>query len=109
MSKTNWDKYYENLKKDPKTKLELEKASYAIDIAMQIYTLRQKKGFTQKDLADKAGIEQSDIARVENADYRGYSLRALEKIASALSTSLRISFIPTSKQGHHHNENIIGI
>ena len=93
MSKTNWDRYYENLRQDPKTKIELDKAGYAIDIAMQIYTLRQRRGLTQKELADKAGIKQSNIASLENADHRGYSLRSLEKIAAALNTNLNVYFI----------------
>lgn len=109
MGKTNWDRYYENLRKDPKTKVELDKAGYAIDIAVQIYTLRQRRGLTQKELAGKMGIKQSNISRLEDADYKGYSLRSLEKIASALSASPRISFIPTNKQKPNHNQNIIGI
>ena len=97
MGKTNWDRYYENLKQDPKTKIELDKAGYAIDIAQQIYDLRKARGLTQAQFAKIIGISQSNIARLENADYKSYSLRTLSKASKALSSNLDIKITPLEK------------
>lgn len=95
MATTNFTKYVEEeLAKDPSLKNELDKAGFAIDIAVQIHALRRKRGLTQKQLAGVIGVKQSNIARLEDADYRGYSLQTLEKIAQALDALVDIIFTP---------------
>jgi len=98
MAKSSFEKYIEeSLKKNPVLEEKLHKAELALDIAHQIYNLRQKKGLTQEELAGLIKVKQSNIARLENAEYSGYSLRTLQKIAKALDTNLNI-FITTPEQ-----------
>lgn len=93
--KTNYDRYLEReLKKDPSLREEIKKAGVAVEISMQLYSIRKKRGFTQKKLAELAGIKQSNVARLENASYEGYSLSTLKKIAKALKANLNILFVP---------------
>ena len=61
-------------------------------LAEQIAALRQKHGWTQADLAHKVGTTQSGIARLENPNYRNYSLKMLEKVAAVLSARLVVGF-----------------
>ncbi len=61
-------------------------------IAEEIYRLRKEKGYTQAQLAKKTGTTQSVIARMENADYDGHSLKMLQKLASALDVRLGVGF-----------------
>ncbi len=82
------------LKKDPSLKEEFAKADQAIDIAYQIYDLREKAGLTQKELAELVGTKQSNIARIESADYTGYTWKTLEKITKALKARLEIKIVP---------------
>lgn len=99
MKKTNFDTYIEReIRKNPKLKDELARADVAIDISMQIYKLRKSLSMTQKELAVLTGVKQSNIARLERADYEGYSLRTLNKIARALKTKLKISLIPQDEE-----------
>lgn len=65
----------------------LEKARVAIEIAL----FREKKGFTQAKLAELTGTSQSAIARLEDTDYKGYSISTLRKIANALDLELVVS------------------
>jgi len=65
----------------------LEKARIAIEITL----FREKKGFTQAKLAELTGTSQSAIARLEDPDYKGYSLSTLRKIADALGLELVVS------------------
>lgn len=101
--KDDLDKLTEKLlKQDPSLAEEFEKADQAWDIAFQVYDLRKKAGLTQKQLADLVGTEQSNIARLESADYTSYTLKTLEKITKALKARLEIRIVPkTSSKAAH--------
>jgi hypothetical protein len=53
-----------------------------VKVARMIYEAPTKAGVTQQ-LAKRAGTAQSVIARLGDADYRGYSLTTLRRIATA--------------------------
>lgn len=82
------------LKKNPSLKEEFEKADQAWDIAFQVYDLRKKAGLTQTQLAKLIHTKQSNIARIESADYTGYTWKTLEKITKALKARLEIKIVP---------------
>lgn len=82
------------LKRHPSMKEEMEKAGGAIDIAYQIYDLRKKSGLTQTQLAKLVHTRQSNIARIESADYTSYTLKTLEKVAKALKARLEVRVVP---------------
>lgn len=84
----------EALKRDPSLKEGLDKAGEAWDIAFQIINLREKAGLTQKELAKLVGTKQSNIARLESADYTSYTRETLYKIAKALKARLEIRIVP---------------
>ena len=62
-------------------------------IAVQIASLRAKRGLSQTDLAKKIAPTQSAIARLENPNYGRASLPTLEKVAEALGAKLEIRLI----------------
>lgn len=82
------------LKQNPTLKEEFEKADRAWDIAFQIYDLRKKSGLTQTQLAKLVKTSQSNIARIESADYTGYTFKTLEKVTKALRAKLEIRIVP---------------
>lgn len=88
------------LKQDPSLKEEFEKADQAWDIAFQIFDLRQKLRLTQKQLAGLVGTKQSNIARIESADYTSYTLKTLEKVTKALKARLEVRIVPQNSRGH---------
>lgn len=96
--KDDLDKLTEKLiAQDPSFVFEMEKADQAWDIAFQIRELREKVGLTQKQLAELVGTKQSNIARIENADYTRYTLTTLEKVTRALKAKLQVRIIPADK------------
>lgn len=98
MKKTNLDELIEQeVQNDPSLLTRLNRISQAINVAIQIYTLRKQRNLTQAKLASIAHVRQSNIARLENADYEGYSKKTLEKIAFALGVDLAIFLIPKEK------------
>ena len=66
-------------------------------LAHRITELREKCGLTQAQLADKVGTTQAGISRLENPNYRNYSLTTLEKVAAALGARLRVELEEPSK------------
>jgi ribosome-binding protein aMBF1 (putative translation factor) len=59
-------------------------------LAQRIVELREKRGLTQAQLADRVGTTQAGISRLENPNYRNYSLITLEKVANALGVRLKV-------------------
>lgn len=93
--KDDLDKTLEKiLNEDPSFQEGLNKAEEAWDIAFQIIDLREKAGLTQKELAGIVGTKQSNIARLESADYTSYTWKTLEKITRALKARLEIRIVP---------------
>ena len=90
------------LKEDPSFAEKLEKADQAWDIAFQIYDLRKKAGLTQTQLAKLVGTRQSNIARIESADYTGYTFKTLDKVTKALKARLEIRIIPETSISPTH-------
>lgn len=81
------------LRRKPSLKEGLQKAEEAWDIAFQIYDLRKEAGLTQTQLAKLVHTSQSNIARIESADYTGYTLKTLEKVAKALKARLEVKVV----------------
>ncbi len=73
---------------------EFKKAYYdelsRLRLAYRIAELREKCGLTQAQLARKVGTTQAGISRLENPNYRHYSLTSLEKVANALGARLKV-------------------
>lgn len=66
-------------------------------IAQMIYDARTKAGLTQRQLAERIATTQSVIARLENADYSGHSLKMLQRIATALDKQVDVRLSPRRK------------
>jgi ribosome-binding protein aMBF1 (putative translation factor) len=61
----------------------------AYDIAVQIIELREHQGLTQADLAERSGIDQGDISRIERGS-TSPTARTLQRIAEALDADVRL-------------------
>ena len=65
-------------------------------LAENVLTQRKKLGFTQQELADKAGINRSMLCRLENQEYMP-SLDQLARLANALEFDVATVFIEYTK------------
>jgi DNA-binding XRE family transcriptional regulator len=61
----------------------------------RVREFRKQAGFTQEQLAEKSGLPQSHLSRIESGEYSPNRL-TLEKIARALSRKIR-DFDPSEK------------
>jgi predicted transcriptional regulator len=89
--RTSWEDIKAARGDSPARRRGYEKAGRAIRIAFELRALREKKGVSQRELAERVGTTQSAIARLE-AGSVSPSLPTLDKIAHALGAevSLRI-------------------
>jgi len=69
----------------------------ANNIAAQIYSTRELRGWTQQELAEKAAMAQERISVMENSSYDKFSLTTLKRLASALDVALVVRFVPFSE------------
>ena len=81
----------EMFKKNPQLKAEYDALEPEYEIIQQLINARNEKNMTQKQLAEKMGTRQSNIARLESGNYNP-SLHFLQRVASALGKRLSISF-----------------
>lgn len=61
-------------------------------LAFQIKALRLQRGWSQKDLARYAGLKQSQISAMEQADHASWTIRTLRKLAEAFDLALNVRF-----------------
>lgn len=91
MANTSFIDYLkEKIKQKPNLAQEIEKSKRALKIAHQIYQLRKQRGLTQRELAKMIAVSQSNIARIERADYNHYTITTLHKVAKGLGADLNI-------------------
>ena len=67
-------------------------AATALDLAGLLYQLRQKKGLTQRSVAERTGLKQQAISRLEKAA-SNTQLGTLQRYLGALGYRLEISVI----------------
>lgn len=95
MSKTNFDLFLEEQLRDPEFAERFKRAGEAWEVALQIATLREQAGLSQKELARKLKTSQQQISRLESPGYEGHSLSMLRRVADALGATVRVSFEPS--------------
>ena len=61
----------------------------AYDVAIQVIELRERHGLTQAQLADRCGMDQGDISRIERGA-TSPTARTLQRIAEALNADVRL-------------------
>ena len=64
--------------------------------AEKVRAARLNMGYTQKQLAEKTGIHQADISKLENGT-RNPSINLLKRLAEGMDMMLKIEFVPKQK------------
>ncbi|MCI6697380.1 MAG: helix-turn-helix transcriptional regulator [Solobacterium sp.] len=79
--------------KDEEFRKEYETIQPEIDIIKALVDARNSLNLTQKELAERTGINQADISKIENGT-RNPSLNLLKRLADGMGMTLKIEFIP---------------
>lgn len=81
--------------RDRKFRQEYFLAETSRRIAKQLIELRERRDFTQTQLAQEIGTKQPGISRIEKADYQNWSFNTLRKIAQVLDARIRVIIQPS--------------
>ncbi len=93
----DWKRYKKELLKKQGVKKEYERLKPEFELAASLIETRIKRKMTQEDVAKKAGIPQSTVARVEGLTHGIPKISTLQKIADALDARLVVRLEPKKK------------
>lgn len=85
------------LMKDPEFAREYDALQPEMDIMRAIIDARASQNLTQKELAERTGINQADISKLENGT-RNPSINLLKRLADGLGMTLKIEFVPKEQK-----------
>ena len=66
-------------------------------LPLKIYSLREQRGLSQRELGKKIGVAQAWVSKLEDPNYGKLTLSTLLKLASAFDVGLEVDFVPFSK------------
>ena len=78
-----------NSRLSPEAEQQRKVFEQAYNVALQLIALREQHGLTQAELAERSGIDQGDISRIERGA-TSPTARTLQRIADALDADLRL-------------------
>ena len=93
---TKFNDFLKEQLEDPEFKKEYDALEPEFSIIQAIIDARKNSGMTQKDLAEKTGITQGDISRLENGSANP-SLKTLQRLAEGMGMILKLEFVPAAK------------
>lgn len=82
---------------DPEIKTEYEALEPEYVIIRAMIEARRQIGLTQKQLAQRTGIHQADISKLERGNANP-SLRTLMRLADGMGMKLKVEFVRPGKQ-----------
>ena len=85
--------YKKKRMQDPEFVNAYEEVQPEINVIRAIIEARISQNLTQKELAEKTGIAQTEISKLENGT-RNPSIKLLQRLADGMGMVLKVSFIP---------------
>lgn len=89
---TNYEKYVEKLMKNPEFKDAYDSLEAQYAVIREIVRARTAQGLTRKEAAERAGLTQGNLSRLENGN-TSPTVETLAKVAHGLGKKLEIRFI----------------
>ena len=90
---TNFKDYLKEQLQDPAFKAEYDALEPEYAIMQAMIDARKASGLTQKELAERTGISQGDISKMENGSANP-SIRTLQRLAAGMGMKLQLEFTP---------------
>lgn len=93
------DEYRELIRsfRDSEYRREFATEQVAIGLAFQIRLLRESRGWTQEELAQRTSKAQETISQLENPNYGRHTVSTLKKLAAAFDVALSVRFVSFSE------------
>lgn len=91
-----YDDFLAEQLQDEEFKKEYDDLQPEFDVIRAIVEARVSQNLTQKQLAERSGINQADISKLENGT-RNPSINLLKRLAEGMDMALKIEFIPKKR------------
>ncbi len=90
---SDFDKYLEKQLEDSEFKKEWDDLEPEYNMIQAIIDARKRSHLTQKQLAERTGIDQSDISKLETGNANP-TLQVLKRLAEGMDMILKLEFVP---------------
>ena len=87
----SWREVRDGFLAEPKVHAAHEELAPRFAVVRQLIALREQRGWSQQKLADRAGMKQPQLARLETGQVEP-KLDTLQRLAKAMDTRLTIRF-----------------
>lgn len=86
----SYDNWREKLLADPESRAVYEEEAAKSELWLQLIEARQAAGLTQTQLAERLGVSQAQVARIEKQGYDAYTLNTLRRYVAALGEGFEL-------------------
>ena len=90
---SSFNEFLNNQLDNPEFKKEWDDIQPEMDVIRAMMEARISQNMTQKELAERTGINQADISKLENGT-RNPSLKLLKRLADGMDMNLSLVFTP---------------
>lgn len=94
--KASYQRWQDRLRQDPDYQAIYDEEAAKSELWLQLVEARQAAGLTQAEMAQRLGVSQAQVARIEKRGYDAYTLNTLRRYVKALgegfSLEVRIRF-----------------
>ncbi|MSP14374.1 MAG: helix-turn-helix domain-containing protein [Chloroflexi bacterium] len=75
---------------NPEYRAIYEEEAAKSELWLQLVEARQAAGLTQEQMAERMGVSQAQVARIEKRGYDAYTLKTLRRYVTALGNGFRL-------------------
>ncbi len=98
----SYQEWRDNLLADPDTRILYDEEVAKKALWLQLVEARQEAGLTQAQMAERLGVTQSQVARIEKKGYEAYTLTTLRRYVQALGQDFRLEITITHIPRQEH-------
>lgn len=85
-----YDEYWAKQMADPEFRAIYEEEAARMELWLQLVEARQAAGLTQQQMAERLGVSQAQVARIEKRGYDAYTLNTLRRYVKALGEGFEL-------------------
>lgn len=94
---TLWKSVRDSVLADPEVRAEYEALDNEFNVARAVIALRSQSGLTQRELAERIGIKQPQLARIESGKQLP-KLETLALLADGAGYTIEVNFVPKTRK-----------
>ena len=86
----DYQRWRDRILNDPVRRAHYEEIAAKKELWLQLVEARQAAGLTQRQLAERLGVSQAQVSRIEKRGYDAYTLNTLRRYVQALGNGFSL-------------------